>query len=444
MAQISIASLSQTATSYTHELHGRKDPTVATVYVDGSASGVTYPTAETWKVAVQLAPGDNNFTVYGIDQSGTQTGTLTIAVTLPYKEVVQESQYNQFDDFGILMSIERLPGEKNIYLKHRIQDAALYPASSSYSGLISAWNRNLGIKVARDVFSIDINTDSYNRFLLPDLYITIGPYYLVLVSDNFRSSEFKQVDPFSLQIALDYYPVDLITGFRVETYEGNPVPDDDYEIDAYKQTLQFTRDYENTWVRVIYDYGEVISTDCTIAELKTSIEGYLDGEGRSYFTVTTQNIDTSLTAKGLTFISDVFAPVRLDYSHIRIIPFSDYRFKDSFLQDNHLYQTQMQKWARLVSQYASYTWGGAQLDVSLWDETAGQKALDYLPHIVDTRPEYWTDSLSTIYTFKKYFYSGGWDFTNWEALMKRSPGSFKSGIGFDHDLKVVEVIESDN
>lgn len=71
----------------TYTLAGTKDANTTTVYVNGSSSGVTYPTSTTWQVSESLAalgenntPSDNTFTIYGSNGTN-QTATQTIDVS---------------------------------------------------------------------------------------------------------------------------------------------------------------------------------------------------------------------------------------------------------------------------------------------------------------------------------------------------------------------------
>lgn len=66
-------------TSFT--LTGTKDVATTHVFVNGSETGVTYPTNTTWQKTVTLVLGDNTFTVYGADDNGNQTATITGVVS---------------------------------------------------------------------------------------------------------------------------------------------------------------------------------------------------------------------------------------------------------------------------------------------------------------------------------------------------------------------------
>jgi hypothetical protein len=65
---------------------------------------------------------------------------LTIFETLEAYNV-----WNAFDELGLLVSLDRLEGEKNKAYKKRIIDVYQNPGDSTYQGLINAVSRDLGI-----------------------------------------------------------------------------------------------------------------------------------------------------------------------------------------------------------------------------------------------------------------------------------------------------------
>jgi hypothetical protein len=61
-------------------LTGTKLATITHIFVNGSEEDSTYPTSTTWEVPVTLNLGENNFTLYGKDESDNQTATQTTTV----------------------------------------------------------------------------------------------------------------------------------------------------------------------------------------------------------------------------------------------------------------------------------------------------------------------------------------------------------------------------
>lgn len=61
-------------------LTGTKLAALTHMFVNGSDADSTYPTSTTWENTQSLSLGDNNFTLYGTDDSNNQTATQTIDV----------------------------------------------------------------------------------------------------------------------------------------------------------------------------------------------------------------------------------------------------------------------------------------------------------------------------------------------------------------------------
>jgi hypothetical protein len=71
--------------------------------------------------------------------------------------------WNCFDEFGLLLGLPRIPGEKNRAYKARLLDVYVHPANSTYQGLINGISRELGISPASvRVFSIQELLDPAN------------------------------------------------------------------------------------------------------------------------------------------------------------------------------------------------------------------------------------------------------------------------------------------
>lgn len=56
------------------------------------------------------------------------------------------STFNEFDSYGLLLGLERLPGERNASYKKRLLDVYVHRASSTYTGLINGITRELGLE----------------------------------------------------------------------------------------------------------------------------------------------------------------------------------------------------------------------------------------------------------------------------------------------------------
>jgi hypothetical protein len=101
-----------------------------------------------WSYNVSLVAGSNAIDVISsasnpADASSSQTVSTVIYLIVSTPEV--HSIWNYFDEFGLLLGLPRIPGEKNVKYKERLQDVYVNPANSTYSGLMNGISRELGI-----------------------------------------------------------------------------------------------------------------------------------------------------------------------------------------------------------------------------------------------------------------------------------------------------------
>lgn len=87
-------------------LTGTKLTTITHIFVNGSNDDATYPTSITWEAPVTLSLGNNNFTLYGTDDSSNQTATQTIAVGRHTLGDINGDGNIDLTDFSILAKLE--------------------------------------------------------------------------------------------------------------------------------------------------------------------------------------------------------------------------------------------------------------------------------------------------------------------------------------------------
>lgn len=78
------------------------------------------------------------------------TGTLghTFNVAEVHISLIPQARttFNEFDSFGLLLGLERLPEEANADYKKRLLDVYIHRASSTYTGLVNGITRELGLE----------------------------------------------------------------------------------------------------------------------------------------------------------------------------------------------------------------------------------------------------------------------------------------------------------
>lgn len=123
---------------------------------------------------------------YGDESSGGEIQRVGHQFTLANMIVVRQpsakTAWNQFDEFGLLASLQRNDGESNWAYKRRIHDAFTNLANSSYRGLVHGITRELGLALFNPL-KINPRVDHNGRFLATDPYIYFDGAYLYLYSD---------------------------------------------------------------------------------------------------------------------------------------------------------------------------------------------------------------------------------------------------------------------
>lgn len=128
----------------------------------------TYPdglTGVTWSLNVGLTSGINYIEAISALTSHTEAAisnpvpaTIYLIVSTP--EVF--NIWNHFDEFGLLLGLERIPGEKNRDYKERLLGVYTNPSNSTYDGLRNGISRELGLEAS------DITIEKLSDLMDPD------------------------------------------------------------------------------------------------------------------------------------------------------------------------------------------------------------------------------------------------------------------------------------
>lgn len=102
-----------------------------------------------WSFNMALSSGSNN-----IEAIASYTSSPYGIVSLPARATIYLIVYtpevyniwNCFDEFGLLLGLPRIPGEKNKNYKTRLLDVYTNPANSTYQGLLNGISRELGLR----------------------------------------------------------------------------------------------------------------------------------------------------------------------------------------------------------------------------------------------------------------------------------------------------------
>lgn len=121
----------------------------------GDWNQASYPngiSGSTWSHNIGLVSGLNYIEAMSALTIHTEAATSVPVSAEIYLIVSTPDVYNIwncFDEFGLLLGLPRIPGEKNRAYKARLLDVYTNPANSTYSGLINGISRELGIASSR-------------------------------------------------------------------------------------------------------------------------------------------------------------------------------------------------------------------------------------------------------------------------------------------------------
>ena len=73
--------------------------------------------------------------------------------------------YNNFDRHGLLLSLQRLPGEKNALYKRRLEDVMVHLAGAHYQGLIHGMTREFGLSLKDSILIKPVKDINGNTLL---------------------------------------------------------------------------------------------------------------------------------------------------------------------------------------------------------------------------------------------------------------------------------------
>lgn len=378
--------------SWIHVLRGTKDTSIVSMTLDGVAGIITYPTGSSWQVSVILDPGLNSFDIVGIDNVSNRTETITVEVTLP--ELVPEL-HEVFDDVtkhALVLGINRLKGEKNVFLARRASDAAYYPAGTHLQGAVDGISRSLGLTSHRDALSMYVSRNIYGDLLSSTTRVEVAASHVLVDADEIFTSEAVQVDPAWPGFYLTYEPrsemdVALFTEDDVE------IDKNQYSVYSYDRKVVFnSEDYNGMWLWAQYNYRHSFARGGDLDSIKSFLDSILIDSQKL---INTTVDDSTRNEAGLcqcppTTLSDSDNPFTLNWCPVQVYNLHDERFRDSLLNSHGAaYDTLLEAWAKTIAKKSKFGWEGVILDVDMWDPMFRKRNNAVLPHLSDPYRGHW-------------------------------------------------------
>ena len=90
---------------------------------------------------------------------------------------------NEFDEFGLVVFLDRLSKEKNVDYKRRLKDVYIHRGNATYNGLIFAITRDLGLPLLQPIRIYPLK-DGGGAFIATDPAVIFDSTKVTLFSDK--------------------------------------------------------------------------------------------------------------------------------------------------------------------------------------------------------------------------------------------------------------------
>lgn len=439
-----------TASARTLVLTGTNDTTIASITVTGADSSVVQPNSTTWRAELRLAAGTNTIKINGLDIAGNTTQTISFSVELASLTDDEHQVFNVFDEFGLLLALPRLPGEKNLPYKNRLLDVNVHPSDTRVVGVTYGASRDIGVQVA-DYLTIasplDATVDGPRAV---NGRVRVGPVYLDLETTEFHTQECHKIEPATQQITLDRWP-SRDADLEITTIEGDLIPRTDWTLDRHRKTVTFsTHIYNGLLVNASYFYQErILIRGRTLRQLEADVEAFTNSAGDTLYEVELlrnpdEPADDLIPLPIPVGISN--DPLTFEGCPVRVRELLDYDYQQANLNaQGTAIRTKMAQWAQAINNQTRIIWDATYLGESVWSPLGEEPKLGALPHPTDAARGHWecqdpTDD--TRFTLKDYRATGGTCPTDGTPLeyIGILPLQFQSGTGTGDDLKVRDIV----
>jgi len=137
---------------------------------------------------------NNQFNISSIDTVRSLNNQFNINEVANIGYLTANNVWNHYDEYGLLLGLQRITGETNWQYKRRLLDVFVNRSNSTYNGLINSITRELGLSF---YYPISINPRINlitNEFLASDPLIEFNGVYLNLYSDHKNDLLDYQID----------------------------------------------------------------------------------------------------------------------------------------------------------------------------------------------------------------------------------------------------------
>lgn len=372
-------------------LRGERHPTVAVIEVNGDSDGTVYPTPTSWEHHLHLVPGPNTIAIQGEDAAGNRSEVLLVEAELRATRPVIDFYFNPLDDLGAEVMVERLPGEKNVYLRNRILDAEEHLGNATYAGLVRALSRELSLDTTEDVLTLTPIEDESSRLLRANsVFITIEPTrVLVEATELRRSRERLRIDPGSGEGTLAEVPTskdELVlesrSGRRLEPWEYDlgSGPDGERRVWVKGEDRELFASYP-------YLARIDLSSGMTVASLASALESLTGISGQSLLSAeVAAGYEGALAARLVRVVREGVSRdgLSLLLARLQVTPLADPYYQASLLNGYGTYfGTRLEAYAERTREKGRAFFQDTILDRDRLIDFDPDQRLGVLPHLFD-------------------------------------------------------------
>jgi len=203
-------------------------------------------------------------------------------VTLELSDGTQteELNFNSLDNFGLMIDMERLPGEHNVDYKERMLNSLdpELPSNSTILGLLNGISHNLGLPIDTTAITIEANdlSEKPNNKIVTGMTVYTRNNYFYFTADQFiKSNEQLTIDS-NYPIATISKTVDRL--IKITDADGNIINDALYTTSHDGTEIEINSDLSSEVLYATYQYAERIDmTDISIQDVVLFINSILFG-----------------------------------------------------------------------------------------------------------------------------------------------------------------------
>jgi len=417
-----------------------------------------------WTITFPINRTRVSFVIVASDQGGSAVIKKSVNLTYDHYKQAPGHIWNNFDSFGLLASVERLPNEGNMSIKARTIDAFANKGASHYRGLIVGCNRELGLSMINDAITLSMNLSMDTIAYEPAIEVNFLHDRVDISGDSFRAEEeLHYIDRYRSSITVNHRIKQIIS---IMTESGSTIPVSEYQVlirEGYTEgrEIVFTTErpligrYKATYIY----YSSVLYVDSpTIGELVTAINNVTNPNGDIILNAVmasklSGNEYSSYIGKSNIHLSRAFntESVAVPWSLLNLSAISNHDWKWSFAdKQNMFFSSSFYEYVGELKSKTNVEWGFVVADEDYWDAVDQDwYGYDSLPFVFDSPiANYSTDlklkadsrksvnsKLEGTYKFDPLeAFRMGYVFDGLEIVNRGySAKAFRSGVGYKKD-----------